>query len=124
METWELWYPNAAAQGMLFGRSRIEHREMVLVHAAPEVLRVEVRDDAGSLLAFADQLARAIDKRIPMTRLRRIDGRITRSDEWPSPADQGAIVLLAGGEAGVLRTWWSAPDEQEWRWTLEFYNRP
>ena len=29
MEVWDLWYPNAAAQGLSFARCRLEHTESV-----------------------------------------------------------------------------------------------
>lgn len=92
------------------------------MHAAPEELRVEVRSDDGRRLAFGDQLRRE-GPSFPMTRLRREDGRIAREDGWPGAGDVGAVVLLPGGEAGVLRAWWNADDGTEWRWTVEFHNR-
>jgi hypothetical protein len=123
MDTWDLSYPHAAATGLHFCRARIEHSDQVLVHAAPHSLRVEVRDDDGRRLAFADDLD-LVGSAFPMTRLR-IDGDgIVREDGWPDPvADRGAIVLLPGGEAGVLQSWWNAADGSEWRWSIEFYNR-
>ncbi|TAK61632.1 MAG: hypothetical protein EPO22_08235 [Dehalococcoidia bacterium] len=56
MEIRDLWYPNAGAQGLSFGRARLDPAEELLVHAAPDVLRVGVRDDDGELLASGDQL--------------------------------------------------------------------
>ncbi len=122
MFTWELWYPNAAAQGLPFCRARIDDAAVVLVHAAPDLLRVELRGEAGNAVASGDQLRRAGDY-VPMTRLRRDGQRIVREDVWPEALDIGRVVLLAGGEAGVLQRWWNAPDGSEWRWAVEFYNR-
>lgn len=123
LETWEIWYPNAAATGLPFARCRIDPADAVLVHAAPDTLRVEVRDDAGARLAFADQIRRA-GAYYPMTRLRRTaDGGIVREDEWPEAGDIGRTVLLPGGEAGIIKDWWHAEDGSEWRWHVEFYNR-
>ena len=119
-EIWDLWFPNAAAQGLPFARGRLDHTDVLLVHAAPETLRVEVRNDDGTLLAAGDQLARTADR--PMTRLRRVGAGITREDVWPTEQDIGTAVILPGGEVGVLGSWWNAPDEQEWRWQVEFYN--
>ena len=68
-QVWDLWYPEAAAQGLPFARGRIRATDALLVHAAPETLRVEVRDDAGVLLAHADGLPRTADR--PMARLTR-----------------------------------------------------
>ena len=121
MQIWDIWYPNAAAQGLSFCRALIEETDVVLVHAAPDALRVEVRAEDGSLVASADQL-RLDGPYYPMTRLRRVGTEILREDGWPSPDDAGTIVLLAGGEAGALRSWWNADDGSEWRWTVEFYN--
>jgi hypothetical protein len=32
------------------------------------------------------------------------------------------LVILPGGEAGILTSWWHAPDHTQWRWTLELSN--
>jgi len=123
MQTWDLWYPNAAAQGLSFCRARIEDTERTWIHSPPDALRVEVRDDAGGLLAWADQLKCSSAKTLPMARLTIVDGSVVREDGWPSDTDIGSVVLLPGGEAGILKSWWNAADEREWRWTVEFYNR-
>ena len=120
MHTWDLWYPNVAAQGLSFARGRLDPTDVLLVHAAPDALRVEVRDDAGARLAFGDQLTRTADR--PMTRLRRDGDRITREDLWPEDTDIGRPVILPGGEVGILQSWWNADDGSEWRWQVEFYN--
>lgn len=121
MQIWDVWYPNAAAQGLSFARGRMDAAEVVLVHAAPEALRVEVRDDAGTLLAFGDQL-RLQGAYYPMTRLLMAGGKVRREDGWPGPEDIGRPVLLPGGEVGILKDWWNAADGSEWRWNIEFYN--
>ena len=123
MEVWDLWYPNAGAQGLSFARCRIDAARTIWVHAAPDTLRVEVRDADGRLLASADQLRRATGTALPMTRLDREGTSITRADTWPTESDVGSVVVLPGGEAGVLRSWWNDADGSEWRWTLEFYNQ-
>jgi hypothetical protein len=122
LETWELWYPAAAATGLPFARGRLDPTDVLLVHSAPDLLRVEVRDDDGRRLAFGDRIARD-GKYFPMTRLRRDGERIAREDGWPTGDDIGTPVLLPGGEVGILKTWWNADDGSEWRWTVEFYNR-
>ena len=122
LEIWELWYPDAAASGLPFARCLIEPADVVLVHAAPDMLQVEVRDDDGARLAFGEHLARA-GAPFPMTRLLRAGGAVRREDGWPRADDIGRAVLLAGGEAGTLKAWWNAGDGAEWRWTVEFYNR-
>jgi len=122
VQVWDIWYPAGGAQGLPFCRARIEPAGYVLLHAAPESLRVEVRDDNGDRIAFGDRLDRA-GPYFPMTRLERRGETVVRSDGWPRPADLGAVVLLPGGEAGILRSWWNDDAGREWRWTVEFYNR-
>jgi hypothetical protein len=121
MEIWDLWYPDAAAQGLPFARGRLRTTAVLLVHAAPERLRVEVRDDDGAPLAQGDRLRRTA--KTPIARLRRRDDQIEREDIWPGDADIGAPVILAGGEVGILTAWWNAEDHTEWRWSIELNNR-
>jgi hypothetical protein len=119
-EVWDLWYPDAAAQGLPFARGRLAATAMLLVHAAPERLDVAVRDDSGTLLAEGKGLRRTADT--PILRLTRRDGAITREDIWPGANDLNRPVLLPGGEVGLLLAWWNPPDGSEWRWRVEFYN--
>jgi hypothetical protein len=120
MEVWEVWYPNAAADGLLVARGKLDPTDVLWLHAAPDPLRVEVRTMDGERRAFGDQLAATGS--LPMTRLARQGERIEREDRWPSEADLGALVMLPGGEVGRLTAWWNAEDGQEWRWSVEFYN--
>jgi hypothetical protein len=121
METWELWYPKAAAAGLFFARSKIDGEEDLLVHAAPPVLTVYVRDESGQLLAEGVDLEATADT--PMARLTRQGKRIQRQDIWPGEKDIEKVVLLPGGEAGILLSWWNAEDHSEWRWRVELYNQ-
>jgi hypothetical protein len=121
METWELWYPAAAANGLYFARSRIDPMDVVWVHSPPELLAVLVRDGEAGVLAQAGELCRE-GPYLPMARLQRAGTSITREDRWPLEADIGSIVILPGGEAGELKSWWNADDGSEWRWQVEFYN--
>jgi hypothetical protein len=57
-----------------------------------------------------------------MAILTRLENRVMRQDRWPTKADIGQLVLLPGGEVGVLVQWWNAKDGSEWRWQVEFYN--
>ena len=50
-QIWDLWYPDAAAQGLPFARGRLAATDVLLVHAAPETLDVVVRGDDGEVLA-------------------------------------------------------------------------
>lgn len=120
MEIWEVWYPNAAADGLLLARGKLDPTSVLWLHAAPDTLRAEVRTMDGTRRAFGDQLTATGD--FPMTRLSVHDGSIRREDRWPTEDDLGALVLLPGGEVGRLTAWWNADDGQEWRWSVEFYN--
>ena len=120
METWDLWYPKAAATGLPFARGRLDPTSVLLVHAAPDFLTVEVRDDEGRLIAAARDLERTLES--PICRLTREGDNITREDIWPGENDIGLLVLLPGGEVGILQEWWNAEDRKEWRWRVEFYN--
>jgi len=98
----------------------MEAFSVLLVHAPPPLLRVEVRDGEGQRLAFGDNLRRTADR--PMARLTRNGSAISRIDLWPEGQDLGLPVILPGGEVGILRSWSNADDGSEWRWQVEFYN--
>jgi hypothetical protein len=119
-EIWELWYPKAGATGIPFARSRIDPADIVLVHSPPQYLSVQVRRVTGELLAQGQDLKATADT--PMARLYRGDVSICMDNIWPGPEDIGRVVILPGGEAGVLLEWWNADDHAEWRWRVEFYN--
>ena len=120
-QIWALRNPDGGSQGLEFARARIAATERVLVHAAPERVDVEVFEVGGRLLATGLSLAGTEDT--PMS-LMWIDGsRVLRRSLWPSDDESGCVVLLPGGEAGILREWWNAPDQREWRWQLELSNR-
>lgn len=121
LETWELWFPDAAANGLLFARARIDPTDVLWVHAAPPSLAVTLRNGQDEPIAHGEPLRRT-GPGLPMTRLSRDAGEVRREDRWPTDDDLGSVVLLPGGEVGVLLQWWNAPDETEWRWQVEFYN--
>jgi hypothetical protein len=58
-----------------------------------------------------------------MSLLVRDGATIRLQDHWPTSDDLGVLVILPGGEAGILTSWWHAPDHSEWRWQLELSNR-
>ncbi len=120
--TWEIYYPEAAATGIEIARARIAPTGAVWLHAAPSVLTVTVREGDDRVIARGQPLART-GPYLPMTRLERHGDTITREDRWPTDADLGAVVILPGGEAGILKSWWNAGDGSEWRWVVEFSNR-
>ena len=119
-QIWDLWYPDAAAQGLPFARGRLDATDVLLVHAAPETLDVAVRNDDDELVARGTGLARTAER--PLARLTIEDGQIGREDLWPVADDIGRPVILPGGEVGILLEWWNAEDGSEWRWRVEFYN--
>ncbi|HEX7197018.1 MAG TPA: hypothetical protein VF364_09340 [Candidatus Limnocylindria bacterium] len=122
LHTWELWYPGAGATGLPIARARIDPTGVVWAHAVPRTVAVTVRQGDDRVVARGEPLERA-GTYLPMTRLA-IDGdAVLREDRWPTDADLGTIVILPGGEAGVLTAWWNAEDGSAWRWSVEFSNR-
>jgi hypothetical protein len=120
IQVWDLWYPKAAATEVPFARGRLDETNVLLVHAAPPVLTVEVRSEDGRRLAYGQDLAQTADR--PMARLTVWGAQVTREDLWPSESEIGQVVILPGGEVGKLLSWWNAEDGSEWRWQVEFYN--
>ncbi len=120
-QTWEIWYPEAAATGLLVARGRLDATDTLWLHAAPPILTVTVRDGDDRTIASEEGLARA-GEQLPMTRLWIAGGRVRREDRWPTDADLGSLVILPGGEVGILTAWWHAADGSEWRWGVEFFN--
>lgn len=120
-ETWDLWYGKAAATGLPFARGRVAAgNSVMLVHAAPPVLTVTVRDDNEQPVAQGKDLA--MTEKTPIARLSRRGDQIERVDIWPSQNEIGQLVILPGGEVGLLKSWWHADDQSEWRWQIELYN--
>ncbi len=122
LHTWELWYPGAAATGLPIARARIDPIDVVWAHSMPRTLAVTVRQGEDRVLARGEPLKRE-GAYLPMTRLIIEGDAVLREDRWPTDADLGTIVILPGGEAGVLTAWWNAPDGSAWRWSVEFSNR-
>ena len=122
-QTWDLWFPKAGATGVSFARALVDGSaagERVLVHAAPPSLTVEVRDDDGRLIARGVDLERGASGPISFLN---VDGDgVALEDGWPTDDDLGRLVILPGGEAGILRAWEHAEDRRSWRWQVEFSN--
>src|SRR5438552_4640734 len=120
LETWDLWYPGPGATGLTFARSRVNANDVsdrVLVHAAPQKLQVKVLDAAGNVVARGDGLER--HQPGPMSFLVRRGSTISLEDGWPTEGDIGRVVILPGGEAGILKSWWKADARREARWEGE-----
>ncbi len=120
LQIWDLWVADVGATGVSFARGRLNPTDVLLVHAAPAQLNVEVRSAAGQVVARGQDLPRTAST--PIARLRCQGAQVLREDIWPGSDDLGTPVLLPGGEVGILQQWWNDPAEQEWRWQVEFYN--
>jgi hypothetical protein len=117
---WELRNPDGGGMGLEFARGRSAPTEVMLGHALPERVDVEVRDDEGHTVALGRGLRD--ERSTPMSRLTLRDGEVSRENIWPGGGDLGRPVILPGGEIGILQSWWNAEDESEWRWVLELHN--
>ena len=123
-EIWDLWIGAVGATGLSFGRSRVESAAAagrVLVHAAPQKLNATVRS-ASDGVVIAEGLDLERHESGPMSFLVRDGASIRLEEGWPTDDDIGRLVLLPGGEAGILTAWWHADDLGAWRWSVEFYN--
>jgi hypothetical protein len=122
VHTWELWYPGAAATGLQLARARIDPTDVVWAHAVPRKVAVTVRQGDDRVVARGEPLPRE-GGYLPMTRFTISGDTVIREDRWPTDADLGSVVILPGGEAGILTAWWNADDGTAWRWSVEFSNR-
>ena len=119
--TWDIRSSDGGMNGLEFSRcTTVGDLERVLVHAAPGSAEVTITDSDGRVVARAD-LPREGDYS-PMTLIERQGGELTRREVWPTADLYGVPVLLAGGEAAILRHWEHAADRSWWRWSVEFSN--
>jgi hypothetical protein len=119
--TWNIRSRDGGMNGLEFSRCTTAGGfSRVLVHAAPAHMSVHITDDDGHIIARCD-VDRAGDYS-PMTLLEIADGSMHRTEVWPSDELYGVLVLLAGGEAGLLTRWHHADDHSWWRWSVEFAN--
>lgn len=117
---WEIRNPDGGMLGLEFAKAVMAGRDLVLAHALPERIDVEVRSPAGRRIAQGRNLADPHSS--PIARLRIEGGGVSRANAWPAQEDIGLPVILAGGEVGILCEWWNADDKSEWRWKVEFSN--
>lgn len=119
--TWSIRSRDGAMNGLEFTRATTAGGfTRVLVHAAPGTAEVEIRAEDDRLVARAD-----LDREgeySPMTLLELDAGELHREEIWPDDSLLGLVVLIAGGEAGVLQRWEHSPDRSWWRWVVEFSN--
>ena len=90
-QTWEIYYPEAAATGLEIARARIDSTDVVWLHAAPPVLAVTVREGDDRIVARGEPMRRE-GAYLPMTRLERRGDVVVRTDRWPTEADAGAVA--------------------------------
>ena len=121
LHTWELWYPGAGATGLPLARAPIDPVDVVWAHAVPRKVAVTVRQGDDRVVARGEALSRNGGYK-PMTRFALNGDEVGREDRWPTDADLGSVVILPGGEAGILNAWWNAEDGSAWRWSIEFSN--
>lgn len=120
--TWRIRTADGGATGIEVANARLSAaHDLVLAHALPERVTVEV-SDGGSLVAAGEDLHDG--EPLPIAGLR-IDGvRVVRRNLWPTDEHLGLPVVLPGGEAGILRSWWNDEERSSWRWSVEFTNGP
>jgi hypothetical protein len=123
VHTWEIWYPGAGATGIQIARARIDPAEVVWAHAMARKVAVTVRQGDDRVVARGENLDRAHGSYLPMTRFSVQGDTVVREDRWPTDDDLGAVVILPGGEAGILTAWWNEEHGSAWRWSVEFSNR-
>jgi hypothetical protein len=116
---WDLRSTDGGASGLAFARASLDPSRSILVHAPPSRLDVEVRSNGEHLIAVGHDLRADPGEATPIARLVLDGTRVLRSQIWPTERDLGSVVLLPGGEAGVLRSWETSPDRSAWTWSLE-----
>lgn len=119
-QIWEIRNPDGGSTGLEVARGRMAPHRVVLAHALPERVDVEVVDEHGLRLASGARLGG--DIRSPMSRLAIRGDRIERENVWPDDDDLGIPVILPGGEVGILTAWWHERDRSAWRWSVELSN--
>ena len=98
-QLWEIRNPDGGPTGLEWARAKVGIVNRVLLHADL-----------------------AAEGATPISRLTLNDGRFERENIWPTEGDLGTVVILPGGEAGILVAWWNADDERSWRWSIELSN--
>jgi hypothetical protein len=119
--TWSIRTRDGAMNGLEFSRCTTAGGfTRALIHAAPARAAIEVTTEDGQVVARGDADRHA--EYSPMTLVELGDGEIRRTEIWPEEEHLGLMVLLAGGEAGILKAWQHAEDHSWWQWSLEFSN--
>ena len=92
----------------------------MLVHAPPPLLEATIRHAGDGKTRAQGRLERTGEG--PMVHVVREGSRLVLDDRWPTQDDLGLVVVLPGGEAGILTAWENADDLSWWRWSVEFAN--
>jgi hypothetical protein len=117
---WEIRNPDGGQSGLEVARARMAPHGDVIGHAFPERVDIEIYDEARSLVARGTDLASELSS--PMARLVIRGTTVERENVWPDESDLEKLVILPGGEVGILKSWWHAEDHSAWTWTVEFSN--
>ena len=99
---WELRNPDGGALGLEFARGTSAPTDVLLVHAAPSRLNVEVRTWEGDLVAVGRNLTH--DEVAPMAKLSISGNKVRRENLWPTEEDVGRFVDNFGAFAEALRS--------------------
>jgi hypothetical protein len=121
VHVWSLRYPFAASTGVEFARGLLDPTPVLLAHAAPEALTVEVYENGSRLVGVGQDLIRK-GPSTPITKLTMDGERISREEIWPTDDEIGFPVILPGGEVGILTEWSNAPDHTSWVWSVRLSN--
>ena len=117
---WEIRNPDGGSTGLEVARGLMAPHDVVLAHALPERVDVEVIDGVGGRVASGRDLTGV--ETSPMSRLVIDEAVVRRDNVWPTEADLGTPVILPGGEVGILTAWWHELDRSAWRWSIELSN--
>jgi hypothetical protein len=119
---WELRNPDGGMNGLEFANATTASgQSTILVHSAPSKLDVEVRTEDGELVA--EGKVEHEGEESPMSVLRLDGDKLSMRGEWLTDEHLDLVVILPGGEAGILKSWEHADDHSWWKWTVEFSNQ-
>lgn len=114
----ECWIVETSKDGerwRFFGRAWKQPGQAVLLHAAPQFIRIRPDGDKEW------QTLESAEPR-PITLLQMEDG--ARTELWPDERHLGLPMLLPGGEIGTLLRFEHTQDPEGWTYALEFRGSP
>jgi hypothetical protein len=120
--SWSLRNPDGGMNGLEFAAATTaSDQRRVLVHSSPSELEVEVTTGDGDQIVQGRVEHQGDES--PMSVLDFTDGELSLKGEWLTDEHLGLVVILPGGEAGILKSWEHADDRSWWKWTVEFSNQ-